>query len=246
MNKLVQRGLELLLAIGMVGGASKAEATSCKAIFDYHKSLKEKIEVYDSVLKEDSSFVPAYLNKANAFSSMFQYKEALDNYNQVLERLPENIDALEGRTDALIFLDRYDEAIETARKVSDKVPDYVPGRFNLAFSLYMADKLDEALEHFSIAANYKDDFFYSYNAVIFGNLGMGNILLDKKEYIGAMVCYDIVLEIMPGHPWVIERRNQARDMRAEEILEEDKRSKLSGLHLKRQFDYYRKVSENSK
>jgi len=122
-----------------------------KAVALYKKgNLKDALEIFNKLIKEDIGFAPAYYNLADIYYSVEEYSKAADFYSKAIEFDPGDIRSKTNLGVVYVKTGSYNKAIDLFKEVLEINPDSPESHFNLGviYSDYFFDK-EKALFHYS-------------------------------------------------------------------------------------------------
>ena len=120
------------------------------ANFNYFQgNTKKSIDLYDRVLKKNSSKMTALNNKGVVFESIGNYDEAVEYFNKALSSVPENVHVLCNKGIALYKNEKYDESLGCFDSALKLEPTYVNALTFKGHALYRLGKNIEALESYN-------------------------------------------------------------------------------------------------
>ncbi|MBY0544665.1 MAG: tetratricopeptide repeat protein [Gammaproteobacteria bacterium] len=144
------------------------------------KNYSTAIIYFTEAIKHDSTFVDAYLCRANSYSQLKNYGRVINDLTQVIKYEPTAIDAYLSRAVSYNELEKYHEAIDDFTHVIKYKSTSVEAYLGRSRSYYKLKKYDEAIDDLTQAIEYEPTSVEAYygRAVCFNELNMWEASCD--------------------------------------------------------------------
>ena len=146
----------MLLAFTVAGYAQDKATTlymaGCKSIQD--KEFTKALGLFDQALKENKTFVKAYVGRGMAQFMLNEHKKALADLNYAIERNPQNVTALFWRGSTYLMLGESKNAIPDYTAVLKQQPENAYSYLMRSICQFRLDKFEEAIADSSKAISY--------------------------------------------------------------------------------------------
>ncbi|MCM8783557.1 MAG: tetratricopeptide repeat protein [Candidatus Omnitrophica bacterium] len=146
----------------------------------------------------------AFVGLANTLVKLNRYNDAIDVYEKIIKEFPESshvFSAHVGKAECLYSLARYNEAIDFCKEAirrfnrQHEKDDFY---YTMGWAYRKLGKLDEAVLIFEDIVHYSNDEQLKVSSLSC----LGDIYLEKEDYVKAQEFYDIVLKEYPGSLYV--------------------------------------------
>jgi tetratricopeptide (TPR) repeat protein len=134
----------------------------------------EALEIFDSILAENSSDASAWYGRGYALDELERYDEAIVSYDQTINFKTDSYGAWLNRGNILDKLGRYEEAITSYDQAIRLKPDNYIVFYNKGWVYFHWEKYSEAIDYFDQALAIKPDMYDSWHKKGVVQFVMGN------------------------------------------------------------------------
>jgi len=191
-------------------------------IFFKQERWEEAISAYQNAIALDSSYSWSYNSLADALVKLERWEEAIPAYQNAIKNNPQFPWSYYNLGEVLTQLENWEEAVVAYRgaiKVqsdpSTELRTSLPNiQEKLADALRNRAKLDlaEALEHYRYVIEEQPDHVFAYHKAIEIKpddpqlyIRLANTLVNHNHLDGAIVFYQMALQLEPEHPEVLQK-----------------------------------------
>ncbi len=121
-------------------------------------NFKEAIDLFLSLIKEDSFFAPAIFNLADIYYSLEKYNDAIIYYEKAVEVDPDDIRSMINLGSVYVKSNSYNKGVDIFQKVIAKMPNSPDAYYNLGiiYADYLFDK-SKAVYYFNKYLEFDSD-----------------------------------------------------------------------------------------
>ncbi len=206
----------LLLAFSLSAGCvdQARELTSQGVTLAEAGLYYEAIDAFDQALEINPGYIPAWMNRGDAYRELGDPDEALVSYNRALAIDPENGDAWFIRGVILLDLGRTDDALDSFREALTLDPLHTKAWNNRGQALIALGRFGDAIDSYDAALAIDPAYTDAW-------VNRGFAYSHLKRYDDAIASFDNALAIEPGNPGIWKSRGiiQANNGRYDEAIQ---------------------------
>jgi len=176
------------------------------------KKYDEALSIFNQVLEQDDSFVPAHEGIATTYFLIGNKEKAIEHFNRVSQLDPVNGKALINLGAVYNSMKQYGEAVKVLRKGLSKERKSSEGYYNLGIAHRNLDQNSMAASAYKESIKLNPGFAEAHQ-------NLGNVYRDMGNYQQAITHYEKALEIKPD----FERAHRGLES-AREAMQDAKQS----------------------
>tara|TARA_B100000787_G_scaffold112469_1_gene83764 strand:- start:93 stop:2282 length:2190 start_codon:yes stop_codon:yes gene_type:complete len=154
--------------------------------------LKVATELYQQVIKIDSSHLHAHNNLGVIFQNSNELQKAKSSFEKAIELSPNFASAYNNLGVIFNKLEERQKAVVCYERAIEINPNYASAHYNFGNIFNELEKYQKAKYHYEKALEIIPDFVDAHS-------NLGNILDELEEYQEAMSCYKKAIGINPNH-----------------------------------------------
>jgi tetratricopeptide (TPR) repeat protein len=151
------------------------------------KEYKKAIADFSHCIEIDSTYWPAYSNRADTYLELVNYEKALEDYTSAIDLDKENPERYIDRSDCYVYLNDYDNALfdrTKAIEIAENKESYYTLRADF-YANYLENK-EKALEDYDNAIKLAPEYKWPLN-------NKALVFMDQEKYDEALEVYDLII-----------------------------------------------------